>query len=180
MGERTVAANTKALLGRAAARSGNVDEARDWLTEASAELSSLGETHYLEFAETALAEAEAFRGRASLALDVVDSMLDADRRNVAWLHRVRGAALARLGRRQDAVDALETSLSVARAQGALYDVAATLEVLHLIGVDRGSAERELLRGRLGIERFHIMDLSADHDVALNGANIYGPRGWCGP
>ena len=38
MGERTVAANTKALLGRAAARSGKVDEARDWLTEASAEL----------------------------------------------------------------------------------------------------------------------------------------------
>ena len=160
MGERTVAANTKALLGREAARSGNVDEARDWLTEASAELSRLGETHYLEFAENALAEAEAFGGRASLALDVVDSMLDADHRNVAWLHRVRGAALARLGRRQEAVDALETSLSVARAQGALYDVAATLDVLHLIGVDRGSAERELLQGRLGIERFHIMDLSA--------------------
>ena len=62
MGERTVAANTKALLGRAAARSGKVDEARDWLTEAAAELSSLGETHYLEFAENALAEAEAFGG----------------------------------------------------------------------------------------------------------------------
>ncbi len=158
MGERTVAANTKALLGRAAARSGDIDEARNWLTQASAELSSLRETHYLEFAETALAEAEAFGGRAPLALEMVDSMLDADR-NVAWLHRVRGTALARLGRRQDAVDALETSLSVARAQGALYDVAATLDVLHLIGVDRDSAERDLLQGRLGIERFHIMDLS---------------------
>ncbi len=168
MGERTVAANTKALLGREAARSGKVDEARDWLTEAAAELRSLGETHYLEFAENALAEAEAFAGRASLALEVVDSMLDADRRNVAWLLRVKGAALARLGRRQEAIDTLETSLSVARAQGALYDVAATLDVLHLIGTDGDSAERDVLRARLGIERFHIIDLSVDHDVALSG------------
>ncbi len=165
MGEPTVAANTKALLGRVAARSGKIDEARDRLTGAAADLSRLGEANYLEFAQTALAEAEAFGGDPSVALAMVAPMLDADRRDVAWLHRVKGTALARVGRGQDAVEALETSLGVAREQGALYDVAATLDVLQLIDPHRDSAERDRLQARLGIERFHTIDLSADLQAA---------------
>ena len=165
MGERTIAANTKALLGRAAARSGRVDEARACLTEAAAELSTLGEANYLEFAQTALAEAEAFGGDAALALELVEPMLASDRRDVAWLQRVRGTALARLGRWVEAVEALESSLRLARDQDALYDVAATLDVLQLAGSDTGAGERDLLAVRLGIERFHAIDLSADRPAA---------------
>ncbi len=169
MGERTIAANTRALLGREAARSGRVDEAREHLTEAAAELRRLGEANYVEFAETALAEAEAFGGDPTRALEMVDPMLEAGRRDVAWLHRVRGTALARLERRQEALDALETSLCLARDQGALYDVASTLDVLRLIGTDRDPAELELLRARLGIERFHTIDLDAELRTVATGA-----------
>ena len=80
MGDRSGAANAKALLGRLAGHSGRIDEARVTLTEAAEELRSLGETNYLEYAETALAEVEAFRGDASLALEIVAGMLDADHR----------------------------------------------------------------------------------------------------
>ncbi|MDE3130298.1 MAG: AAA family ATPase, partial [Acidobacteriota bacterium] len=169
LGERTVAANTRALLGREAARSGRLDEAREHLTLAAAELRSLGEAHYLQFAEAALAEVEAFGGDAARAFELVAALLAADRRYAAWLHRVRGAALARLGKRQDAVDTLETSLSLARAQGALYDLAATLDVLHLLGVDRGSEERDRLQARLGIVRFHTLDLGPVGVATASGA-----------
>jgi len=169
IGERTVAANTKALLGRAAALSGKVDEARVWLMEASAELRGLGENNYLEFAETALAEAEAFGGGARWALEFVDPLLDTERRHAPWLHRIRGAALARLGQQQAAVHALEKSLALARDQGALYDAAATLHVLRLIGVEHSSEEGDLLQARLGIERFHTLDLRADRHAALASA-----------
>ena len=169
MGEPTVAANTKALLGRVAARSGHVDEARERLTRAAAELSSLGEANYLEFAQTALAEAEAFGGDPAVALAMVEPMLGPYRREVAWLHRIRGTALARAGRRQEAVQALETSLGLAQEQGALYDVAATLDVMQLIDPHRDPTERDMLQARLGIERFHTIDLSADLQATMIGA-----------
>jgi hypothetical protein len=47
---------------------------------------------------------------------------------IPLLHRVRGAALARLGRNDAAVDALRQSLQAARGRGAAYEVELTERV----------------------------------------------------
>ncbi len=50
------------------------------------------------------------------------------------IHRVRGTALARLGRSEAAIDAWQQSLQAARSRGAEYEVALT---------ERAAAEADL-------------------------------------
>jgi hypothetical protein len=74
------------------------------------------------------------------------------------LHRVRAYACAALDRLDDAWAAVDESLAVARAGGAVYEVALTLEALSVVAelgglpVDESAdAERVALLAQLGIQ-----------------------------
>ena len=148
------------LLGRTAARDGTIDEARRLVSEAAAELRNLGETHDLEQAEIVLAEAEARAGDASRAAASAGTLLAA-RREASWVRRIRAIALARLGQLDAAVDELVSSLAIARERGALYDVAAALDVLQKLGAesDQGTGKRDSILAALGIERLPRLEFS---------------------
>jgi tetratricopeptide (TPR) repeat protein len=158
-GERAAAAYASVLQGRRAARGGMIDEARKLVTDAADELRTLGEIHDLEQAEIVLAEAEALAGDASRAAASASRLL-ASSSELPWLKRVRAIACARLGQRDMAIDELVSALAVARERGALYDVAATLDVLQTLGVesDPGSSERDTILAKLGIERLPLLEI----------------------
>jgi class 3 adenylate cyclase/tetratricopeptide (TPR) repeat protein len=159
VGEPGAAAYAAGLLGRIAARGGRIDEARELVGDAAAELRRLGEMRYQEEIEAVLAEAEAFAGDAPRAIVLAEALLAGSSRE-AWLQRVRGIALSRLGLLGEAMTALNTSLATARERGALYDVAATLDVLQILGAEpeQGSADRDSLLTRLGIVRLPVLEL----------------------
>jgi class 3 adenylate cyclase/tetratricopeptide (TPR) repeat protein len=160
-GERGAAAYAEMLLGRMSARGADIDKARRLVGAAARELRTLGEMRYVEEAEAVLAEAEAFAGDPSHAMTLADALLGASNRELSvWLRRVRGVALARLGRAEEAVAELESGLALARERGARYDVAATLDVLDRLGGRSGqlAAERDELLTRLGIERLPVVEL----------------------
>jgi tetratricopeptide (TPR) repeat protein len=152
-GERGAAAYAAVLLGRVAARRGMIDDARTLVSDAALELRTLGEIQDSERAEIVLAEAEAMAGDPSRAAVRAGRLLDSSREQ-PWLKRVRAVALARLGKLDAAIEDLDSSLAIARERGALYDVAAALDVLHALGVmsDKGRTERDAILARLGIEQ----------------------------
>lgn len=160
-GERAAAAYAELQLGRLAGRDMDIELARELVNEAAAELRALGETRSLEQAELVLAEAEALAGDASRAIEITSRLGDSSR-ELAWLKRIRGIALARLGARGEAVSELDASLLMARQTGALYDLAATLDVLHALGVggEQQTGERDSLLERLGIARLPALELEA--------------------
>lgn len=160
-GERASAAYAALQLGRLAGRDKDVELARELVSEAAAELRTLGETRSLEQAELVLAEAEAVAGEASRAMEITSRLGDSSR-ELAWLKRIRGIALARLGALNEAVSELDASLVMARQTNALYDVAATLDVLDALSVEpeRQAGERDSLLARLGIERLPALDLGS--------------------
>jgi hypothetical protein len=114
---------------------------------------------YQEEIEAVLAEAEAFAGDATRAIVLAETLLVGSTRE-AWLHRVRGIALSRLGRLGEALTALDRSLAIGRERRELYDVAATLDVMHILGAEsgQGSAERDSLLARLRIEQLPLLEL----------------------
>ena len=138
-----------------------IDNARTLVSDAAVELRTLGETQDSERAEIVLAEAEALAGDASRAAASAHRLL-ASSDELPWLKRVRAVALARLGKLDEALDDLDSSLATARERGALYDVAATLDVLQALGVEsgKGSAEGAAIIARLGIERLPGLEFSA--------------------
>jgi class 3 adenylate cyclase/tetratricopeptide (TPR) repeat protein len=160
-GERAAAAYAAVLLGRVAARGGMIHDARKLVSDAAAELRTLGETQDLERAEIVLAEAEALAGDASRAAANAGRLL-ASSRELPWLKRIRAVAFARLGNLDAALDDLDSSLAIARERGALYDVAATLDVLQALGAesDQGRTERDAILARLGIERLPAPGVAA--------------------
>jgi hypothetical protein len=90
----------------------------------------------------------------------ITGRLSVSSRELPWLKRVRGIALARLGRSDEAIDELDASLEMASQSGALYDVAATLDVLHALGAEpeQRAGERDSLLERLGVERLPALEL----------------------
>jgi tetratricopeptide (TPR) repeat protein len=151
--ERGAAAYAAGLLGRVAGRAGRIDEARKLAGDAAAELRAVGEMRYLEEVEAILAEAEAIAGDPTQAVALAESLVAASTYEV-WLQRVRGIALARQGRWGESVATLEGALAIARDRGALYDVAATLDLLVTLGAESedGADERDSLLRRLGVAR----------------------------
>jgi tetratricopeptide (TPR) repeat protein len=158
-GERAAAAYADLQLARLAGRGKNVEVARELVREAATEFRTVGETRYLENVELILAEAEALGGDASRALVITDQLGDSSR-EVPWLKRIRGIALTRLGRLDEAKRELDASLGVARQNGALYDAAAALDVLHLLGAEteQQGDERDSLLQRLGVEQLPALEL----------------------
>lgn len=170
-GERAAAAYAAVLLGRVAARGGMIHDARRLVSDAAVELRTLGETQDLERAEMVLAEAEALAGDASRAAASASSLL-ASSRELPWLKRIRAVARARLGKLDAAMDDLDSSLAIARERGALYDVAATLDVLQALAVesDNGSIERDAILARLGIKRLPGLEFSAPAGIRTAATN----------
>jgi class 3 adenylate cyclase/tetratricopeptide (TPR) repeat protein len=161
-GERAAAAYAELQLGRLAGREKKIEMARELVSEAAAELRTAGAGRYLEQVELVVAEVEALGGDASDAVQIT-GRLSASGRELAWLKRIRGIALARLGLIDEAMDELDASLDVARQSGALYDIAAALDVQHSLGAEpaRRAGERDSLLRRLGVERLPALELAPE-------------------
>jgi Flp pilus assembly protein TadD len=158
-GERAAAAYADLQLARLAGRQKNVEGARELVGAAAAEFRAVGETRYSDQIELALAEAEALGGDASRAVTIT-GRLGGSGPEPPSLKRIRGMALARLGSLDEARRDLDAALAIARRSGALYDIAATLEVLRVVGADseQQADEREELLERLGVERLPAPEL----------------------
>jgi tetratricopeptide (TPR) repeat protein len=152
IGERAGTAYATALLGRLAIRGGGHRDGLELLEQATQELWDLGEQGYAEFAESLLAEAEAFGGDPSRAEALADRLIATTDRTLPLLHRVRAIALVRLGR-DGAAEELAQSLALARERRALYDVAAGLDLAEAMswGNSEHAAERDEILAQLGIE-----------------------------
>jgi tetratricopeptide (TPR) repeat protein len=157
-GERAAAAYADLQLARIAGREKKPEVARELVSAAAAELRMLGETRSLEQVELILAEAEALGGDASRAVGMTER-LGASSDELSWLKRIRGIALARLGHLDEAKDELEASVSVARQSGALYDLAAALDMLHALDAEpEQRVERDSILEQLGVERLPALEL----------------------
>jgi tetratricopeptide (TPR) repeat protein len=158
-GERAAAAYAELQLARLAGRDRKIEEARELVSAATAELRTAGETRYLEQLELVLAESEALGGDPSRAV-VITGQSGLASRELPRLKRIRGIALARLGRLNEAKSELDAALSMARQSDALYEIAATLDVLHLLGAEseQQAGERDSLLERLGVEWLPALEL----------------------
>jgi tetratricopeptide (TPR) repeat protein len=130
-GSRLMTAVADANLGRAAARSARYDDARAALTRALEALRAIEAGSFVVETQARLAEVALFSGDLEGALAAADeaaSITDATAApNVqALLHRVRGYALLKQGRIDEASAELDRSLATARAADMLYEVALTL------------------------------------------------------
>jgi tetratricopeptide (TPR) repeat protein len=139
-------------LGRTAVRAGRLEEGRGLLSDALAAFRALHVEGDAALVEALLCEADAFAGRPGQALEAAEALLAGlpdGGRPAALLHRVRGYCLAQLGDGAAARDALEASVAEARAQGELYEIAASLDALHALAGD-AFAERDELLARLDV------------------------------
>ncbi len=159
--ERQGVAFVDMLLGRLAMRDGRGEEALVLLDSALAEMRRLKLDADADYAQALVGEVEAFVGDPSRALTIAREHLEVDDRDQPLLHRIEGIALARLGQAHAAGEALVKVLDVARARGASYDIAATIDILDQLGVaaDEDLLERDLIVRRLQIERLHHPDLA---------------------
>jgi tetratricopeptide (TPR) repeat protein len=142
-GQRQSVAFVDLLLGRLATRNGDGRTAAPKLEEAMNQLREFSMDAYADFAQALLAEAEGLGGAPERALAVAHAQLKLTDRNAPLLERVAGIALARLGFTDAARAELIAALKSARARGAEYDVASTVDALHALG----AADADLLRER---------------------------------
>ena len=146
-----------ALLGRAAVRAGRSEQGFELLGEAFAGFRRLRLGHEVVWVEALVAEAHAFAGHGEQAVAAADRLL-ADLGGggllAPLLLRVRGYALAQLGAREAAAEALEASAAQARAQDVPFELALTLDALLTLPTDAVGAR--LRAGRLRRERDEIV------------------------
>ena len=160
MGQRLFAAVARANVGRVATRAGDHDGAEEILRDALEHLDEIGAASFVLEAELRLAELDACRGdRPHSVLQRVDSVLSRSEQEGdsaplrAAAERARAAALAQLGERDAAREALDRSLAAAAAGGASYERALSLDLLAALGGDpEAAAESATLFARLGVER----------------------------
>jgi class 3 adenylate cyclase/tetratricopeptide (TPR) repeat protein len=116
------------LLGRIAARRGNLEEAQQLFASARAQFQATGETYEVELVDALSAEAQLLTGHRREARELAEAMLagapSADL--VPLLQRVRGTAL---GAGAEAERALRASVAAARAIEAEHEVAFALQAL---------------------------------------------------
>jgi class 3 adenylate cyclase/tetratricopeptide (TPR) repeat protein len=166
-----------ALLGRLEARSGHDDQALQRLADALARYRELRLSADVLWVEALIAEAHAFAARWQAALAEAGRLLEVagSGRLGSLLHRVRGLALGRLGRAEEARAALEAALAQARERGDELDVVLALDCLLATGAQAGAGERESERERDAIvRRLDIVRLpgaatDAQAQVATTGA-----------
>jgi tetratricopeptide (TPR) repeat protein len=162
-GDRQWVAYADALLARVMVRRGNYLEGLAMLEAAGAELRRFGMDAYADLAHAWIAEAEAFGGNPFRAMDIASQQLGANDRERPMLTRMAGIALARLGETKGAMRELDHSLRTARARGADYDVAATIDAMAAIdAVDSGLIEeRDEILARLKVSRLPTPALGAN-------------------
>jgi tetratricopeptide (TPR) repeat protein len=158
------------LQGRLDVRAGRHGEGLALLRQATEDLRSRGEQAYTEFAESVLAEAEAFAGDSKRALEIANRLISGADRTLPLLHRIRTIALGRLGD-PTAGDALAMSLALARERDALHDLALGLDLAQrLWGTDPARLlERDALIARLGIERLPGLPTSLMYGLTTSSA-----------
>jgi tetratricopeptide (TPR) repeat protein len=175
--DRVGVTNALAHLGRVLYRGGRYDQALEMLTEARELSTTVG--RYGDAVELGgrIAECHLLAGDANRALDMATETIGQMRTvggaavHAPLLHRVRGQALAVLGRRGEAQTSLQESLDAARRRGADYEVALTLRPLAALAQAAGTSPGELLDesalilDRLGVVRvFEPASLVASSDT----------------
>lgn len=146
-----------AYLGRAEARAARPDDATRHLTEARDAFADLGAERELAQTEAWLAEAALLAGDLEVALREADRLLatgDGDQ-DAALLHRVRGQALAGLGRLDAAREALDRAGRCAEDDGGDLERSLTLDAIARWWPDDpaasdAAATAAKLRERLGV------------------------------
>ena len=160
-GEHQAVAFVDVLLARLAVRRGRHREALPVLEKAADDLRRFHLGAYADLARAMLAEAEAFAGEPTRALEITREELALGDRNRPLLERVAGIALIRLGQKDEAAHELMRALQSARELSAEYDIAATIDALDVLGAAEGPllGERDDVLARLKIERLPVPALS---------------------
>jgi class 3 adenylate cyclase/tetratricopeptide (TPR) repeat protein len=141
------------VLGTTAARRGRPEEALGLLEAARADYLKVGESTAAVAAEISMAEALLYAGEAEEALARADDIAaSSPARNgdasASALARLRGYALALLGRAVSAQGSVDESLRAARERGDQYDEALAVDALIRLAEIRGQpAEPDLLARR---------------------------------
>jgi class 3 adenylate cyclase/tetratricopeptide (TPR) repeat protein len=161
-GHRMATAVSLCNLGRVVARQGRVDEARRLLLDALADFLEIDSGSLVIEARARLAELSVLAGEPESAIAQADETLQAIAETKggsvhhALVYRVRGYALLQLQRFDEADEALQMSLQLARDAEESYELALTLDALARLAEQRGedgsaeATEAKTLLARLGV------------------------------
>lgn len=150
-------------LGRIALRRGDLAAAVEHLSAARATFIAVGVAPKIVEVDVWLAEAALRQGRVDEARALLHESLDRARQleaveHLPTIHRLLGCAAAAQGRLLDGWASLDESLAIARAAGAPFEVALTLEAMSAVAELGGPAvppeattERNAILASLGID-----------------------------
>ena len=151
VGLRSAIAYGLNIVGRVTCRSGRYAEALELLGQARDLNHEIGDEPEELESDVRIAECLAMQGRASEALELATEALARSETlggpATPQLQRVRGCALAQLGRLSEAREALEESVAGARGREAEYEEALALQGLARIGAIEGSSDAPELEAR---------------------------------
>jgi tetratricopeptide (TPR) repeat protein len=159
-------------IGRVASRRGDFDEAQRLLTGARTEFIALDAVAEALETQVWITECLLLQGQSRDALRSAEEGLQREATLGgaaagtirAALHRLRGYAFAQLGQTVDAWAELDESLAAARARGASYELALTLEAVSVIAPLAGrpyrpsEEEHRLVLDRLGVKSLPVVPL----------------------
>jgi class 3 adenylate cyclase/tetratricopeptide (TPR) repeat protein len=161
-GHRNLLTHVLSNLGRIAARDGRLDDSRKLLGEAHALAQELGAGSLVMETNARLAERALLAGESDEALRLSDETLSAIAQagggslQNAFVHRLRGYALAQQGELDRGEVALRMSLELAREADETYELALALEALARLAELRGedgseeARESKALLARMGV------------------------------
>jgi tetratricopeptide (TPR) repeat protein len=139
------------IVGRVTYRSGRYEEALELLEQARDLNHEIGDEPEELESDVRIAECLAMQGRSTEALELSTEALARSETlggpATPQLQRVRGYALAQLGRLPEAREALEESVAGASDREAEYEEALALEALARIGAIEGSSDAPELKAR---------------------------------
>ena len=151
VGLRSAIAYGLNIVGRVASRSGRFAEALELLEQARELNHEIGDQPEELESDVRIAECLAMQGRSTQALELSTEALARSETlggpATPQLQRVRGYALAQLGRLSEAREALEESVAGARGREAEYEEALALQGLARIGAIDGSSDAPELEAR---------------------------------
>jgi tetratricopeptide (TPR) repeat protein len=168
-GDRYLLGSSLSQYARVLARSGRCGESLPIFDEAHAELTTVGAQAEALESEAMAAEALVFLERPDEALVKADATLKGigaiggDSVATPLLQRVRGFALAQLGRPDEAVEAFETSVQNARDRGADFDIALGQIALERLARSRGELVDPVMREESWriLERLGVVAVAVD-------------------
>ncbi|HET7309491.1 MAG TPA: tetratricopeptide repeat protein, partial [Actinomycetota bacterium] len=151
VGLRSAIAYGLNIVGRVTYRSGRYEEALELLEQARDLNHEIGDEPEELESDVRIAECLAMQGRSKQALELSTEALARSETlggpATPQLQRVRGYALAQLGRLSEAREVLEESVAGARSREAEYEEALALQALARIGAIEGSPDAPELEAR---------------------------------